>query len=487
MNKPAGLLRQSAAYTLASFAGPLIGIFMVPIYTRILAPEDYGVLDLVNVTISFVAAILTLGIDNATGRYYMDPSSDQDRTVTASTALLFGVVVTGSAAILGILFAGPIARVMFPAMGAAVYLMLAFAALPLNRTFSLCSSLLRYNFRSATYVGVSVMQMGVGTSLTILLVVLLKWGLTGVFVAPLLATGLFLAVLIVFTKRYFSLTFSAGRLKQLLVYGIPLVPYGFTVYVLQYLDRYFLAHYCSLEDVGVYGIGVRISSLISFVFIGSGAAFSPFLMSSYQDESTRVIYRRVVDYSVAATAFVVVGVSIFSKEILAIFTTSAYGEAHTVVPLLAGYTALYYLGLRMSEGIHIAKKTVYLTIVSVVVALLNLGLNFLLIPSQGIVGAALATFLSAVAWCIALVWVSQRLYYVKYSYRAYAGMGVLAAALIVPVNVLLPLMSWQTILVKMGCMMVCVCGMYAFGLVTREDLARVASFAVRLVRRDPLQ
>ena len=85
------LFKQSIIYSLGGLVGPLIGIFMIPIYTRIFIPDDYGVINLIQITIAFLAVFLILGTDNASARYYVDHESDQDRKLTASTAMFFRV------------------------------------------------------------------------------------------------------------------------------------------------------------------------------------------------------------------------------------------------------------------------------------------------------------------------------------------------------------------------------------------------------------
>jgi len=476
------LFKQSLLYAIGSFAAPLTAIFMVPIYTRIFAPEDYGVIDLIQITITFTVVFLIMGIDNATGRFYPDPENEQDKKVIASTSLFYLASVLFIGSMLVISFAEEISLLLFDTGIQGQYFMLAISAALLTQCSTLCLNLLKYNFRPIPHTVISVARILVNVSLAILLVVALRWGIAGVFGAVLITSGVFLVISLIFTRRYFSFSFSTGRLKELLVYGIPLVPYGFTVYLIQYCDRYFLLHFSTLDQVGLYGVGARLALLISFLFLGTGAAFGPFLISSYRESDTKLVYRKFVDYSVAVTFLAVVGLSIFPKEILMIFTTSEYLGAYKVVPFLTAYVAFYYLGLLMSYGIQIAKKTKYFTLISIITAAVNIGLNYLLVPLYGMVGAASATLACSVVWCILLVYTSQRYYYVDYNYASYFKVGLVAVSLMLAVYYLLPEVSWQNIPVKIGLMIISLACVYLFGLIGKPELSYLKSQLSRIRR-----
>jgi len=474
------LAKQSSIYTVGSFAGPLIGLFMVPVYTRIFSPDDYGVIDLIQVVVSLAIAILILGTDNATGRYYVDPDNVPDRKTIASTSMFFRVSILGVGSVLLILFAGEISQSVFGSSKYARFLVIALATVPFNLCFILCQNLLRYNFRSVNYTLLSVGKLLVNVSLAIWLVVFLGWGIMGVFTAMLISAIVFLAVSLIYTAKYFSFTFSLSWLRELLSYGIPLVPYSLTVYLIHNCDRYFLVNYSTLEQVGLYALGMRLASLVSFLFIGTGVAWAPMFYSIYKRDDARELYHRVANYSVAATVLGVVAISLFAKEMLMILSTSDYYGAYIVVPILGAYMAFYHLGLRMSQGINIAKKTVHFTWISIVTAVVNIGLNFLLVPRYGMLGAALATLACAMVWCILLVYMSQRYYHIDYNYSAFLKALLVSTVVIVSVYLFLPNVNWQSTLIKLGLLAVVSASLYLFNLIGKPEIEFLVSLLAKL-------
>ena len=469
------LFKQSVTYSLGGFAGSLVGIFLVPLYTRVFTPDDYGVINLVQITIAFLAVFLILGTDNATGRYYLDTESDQDRKLTASTAMIFRAIMLVAGCLVFICFSDEISQLIFNTTIYSNYLIIAAAALPFVHCATLSQHMLRYNFRSTSYVILSVARLLVTVTLIILLVVFWKWGITGIFAATLISSILFLLIQFFITRGYFSHSFSRRRLRELLRYGVPLVPYGITVYLIQNCDRYFLSYFSTLTQVGLYSLGSQLASALTLLFAGTGLAWSPFIFSTYKQGGSKAVYSKVIDYLVSATFFCVIGLSLFSREILLVFTTPQYFGAYIVVPFLALYLAFYHLGLRMSFGISIARKTLHFAWISAVTAAVNVGLNFLLVPPYGMIGAAIATLICSIVWCILLVSVSQRYYRINYNLGSFLKVLGVTAAIISAGYFFFSDISVANILIKVALLGIYTVCIYLFRLVGKEELSYLKS------------
>ena len=476
-------VKQSMVYGIGGLAIPLAGILLVPIYTRVFTPDDYGVINLVQITITFLTVLLVLGLDNASGRYYLDSKSDSDRKLTASTTIIFLAIVMLVGCLVFIGFSGQISQILFKMAADGQYLVIAAASLPMSICAILCLNLLRFNLRPVSYTVLSVASILLTVLITILLVVVLKIGIKGVFIATLISASFFFIINLAVTRNYFSFAFSKKRLKELLLYGLPLVPYGIAIYLMQNCDRYFLAQFATLEDVGIYNLGGQIASISSLFFISTGLAWSPFIYLTYKEDNIGAVYTRLLNYFVAAAALIVVGLSIFSHEILMVFATRNYYSAYTVIPLLTMSLTFFYLGLRMCFGISIAKKTLHFTWISIVSFAVNVGLNFLLVPLYGMIGAATATLSSSVVWCILLVHISQRYYVLKYSLGSFLGILAVSLAIICVAYFLLIDVSWKNILIKIILLGVFLVFVYLFKLVGNDELKYIYSLLSKLVKK----
>jgi O-antigen/teichoic acid export membrane protein len=474
-------IKQSIVYSLGSLTLPLVGIFMVPLYTRVFTPDDYGVIYLVQITITFLTVLLLFGLDNANARYYMDSKDDRDRKLTASTTLFFLLTVVLACCLVFIGFSREISKLIFETGGYSKYLTIAAAAVPFSLCAILCINLLRFNFRPISYAVLSAAQLLINVLLIIVLVVHFKSGIIGIFTATLASATLFFIINLSVAKRYFSFTFSKKRLVELLKFGVPLVPYGITVYLIQNSARYFLSYFSSLESVGLYSLGFQIASILSIFFIGTGLAWGPLIYSTYKEANIKAVYSKLTDYFVSLALLLVVGLSLFSRELLMVFATSEYYGAYILVPFLALYFTFFYVGLRMSFGINIAMKTFHFTWISVTTAAVNIGLNFLLVPPYGMIGAAIAALVCSIVWCVLLVLISQRYYHVDYKLSAFFKIFVLAGALISASYFLFSDVSLPHILMKLGLLVVFILCIYIFHLIGNAELNYINTRARRVL------
>jgi O-antigen/teichoic acid export membrane protein len=477
-------IKQSIVYSLGGLTLSLVGIFMVPLYTRVFTPDDYGVIYLIQITITFLTVLLMLGLDNANARYYMDSKDERDRNITASTTLFFVLTVVLACCLIFIGFSKEISQLIFKTGIYNKYLIIAAAAVPFGLCTTLCINLLRFNFRPVSYAVLSAAQLLVNVSLIILLVVQFKWGIIGVFTATLVSAVLFFAINLLITRQYFSFTFSKKRLVELLRYGIPLIPYGITVYLIQNSARYFLSYFSTLDEVGLYSLGLQLTSILAIFFIGTGLAWGPLIYSTYKEDNIKAVYSKLTNYFIAAALLLVIGLSLFSREILAVFTTPQYYGAYIVVPFLALYFTFFYIGLRMSFGINIAMKTFHFTWISVLTAAINIGLNFLLVPPYGMLGAAIAALACSIVWCVLLVIISQRYYQVDYNLSAFFKILALSVALICAGYFLFSNVNLWNILIKIVLLCIFVACVYIFQLIGKDEFKYLNSQARKVFFRE---
>ena len=429
-SKFSGLAKSSLIYSLGGFGGTFVGIFLVPVYTRIFSPEEYGVIDLVGTTVLFLNLFLVSGLDSAVGRYYVDTKEDRDRRLTSSTALIYLTVISTAIVFFLAYVSSDLSSLLFRDSHYSTLVAIALAGIPFVLIFSFCQGLLKFRFQPVTYVVTTIGCFMLQISLTIYLVVISRAGLIGIYIANLITFIAFSIIGVWLTRQSYLPIFSAKRLKELLYFGAPLVPFSLAHYIMTYSDRYFLRYFSDLHEVGLYGIGYRLASVMSLVMFGFQNAWGPFVYSTYRDRDAKQIFSRTYDYvSIVICVFILL-LSLFAEEILVIFTTEQYREAYKVVPLIGGSIVAYTLGAYFAVGIGISKKNIHMTWAGGVAAIINLGLNYALIPHLGMIGAALATIVSFLLLGAILMTVSQRYYPIPYRFKSNVAMYVIVSSFI---------------------------------------------------------
>jgi len=242
------------------------------------------------------------------------------------------------------------------------------------------------------------------------------------------------------------------------------------IYIFHYADRYMLIRMASLEELGLYSVGVTIASTIVFLTGGFRVAWMPIVYSSFREEESKQFYARIFDYFWSLVFLGAIGISLFSKEILSILTPPTYLGAYTVVPIVVLGVVFFNAVGFFSFGIGIARKTQYRLVLGIIAAALNVGLNFLLIPDYGMVGAAIATLISSTIYAVGSFLVSQKLYHVNYDLKTFFKILIVTAGIISAGYIFFSDITVVNILIKVALVGVFSACVYLFGLVGKEEL-----------------
>jgi O-antigen/teichoic acid export membrane protein len=470
------LSKDSLFYGLGNALQKFISFFLFPIYTRVLTQEDFGAQDLVLTASSIITYFLVLGLDSATARHYYDTDDPEEKKSILSTWIWFEVLISIPICFLLIYFAEPICALIFNNSSLAPYFRIGIATLPFTLISSVTSLALRLTFQSKTFSIIAAVGVLVQATAAILMVAILDLGITGVFLANLIAF-IFRAILgLLFTYKHFhltKLTLSFNWLKPMITYGLPLVPASLSLWILNYSNRYFLARLATLSDIGLLGIGNRISSIASFVISAFQIAWGPFAFSLIKDTKlAKDTYAKVLSYFLLVSLFITVGLSLFGREAILILATPDYEKSAVLVPWLSlgsvAWGVVYIVGI----GAGIAKKSYHTTISTVIAASINIGLNFLLIPKFGITGAAASTMIGHMAALFYRYFVGQHYFYVDYEFRrifSLIGISVIFIIIGAFTDQALPVWSPVILLYKLIAFSSYIGSMFIFRIITRQE------------------
>lgn len=464
-------IRQSAIYTLPGIAGQVIGIILVPIYTRIFIPADYGIMAGVAIAIPIVTLLVMFGIESGVARYYLDSQDEEDKKLTASTGLFFVAMLSFSVILIAVLFfSEEISQLVLTDRKYSTYFLVALASIPFALCYKLALDIFRFRFQTTRLTVISIAKLLVNVGLTVYFVVFLRIGIVGVYLALLITAVVFSFAVLFMVRDNYIPAFSFKRLKRLLAFSIPLVPTAMAIYIFQYADRYLLIRLATLEELGLYSVGMTIASVLILLTGGFRTAWIPIIYSSFREEESRRFYAKIFDYFWASIFLGAIGISLFSREILFILAPPTYLGACTVVPILVLGVVFFNAIQFFSFGIGIAKKTQYYLALMVVAASLNIGLNYLLIPNYGMVGAAIATLISSTIYAVSLFIVSQKLYHVNYNLKAFFKILIVVAGIISAGYFLFSDITLINIIIKIALVGVFIACVYLFNLVGKEEL-----------------
>jgi O-antigen/teichoic acid export membrane protein len=460
------LASETAVYGVASIMGRLINFALVPFYTNVLPVDHYGIVILVYTALVFLQIVFTYGMESA---YLRFASGDEGRANVQKTFSSALWSVLGSSIVLSVLlfaFRGPTAWVIGIQESWTDLIYFAAAILAFDALAVIPMAELRLSNRPWRFASARLLHVLVNVTLNLYLILGLGMGVRAIFVANLFASASVLLFLTPEFVRYLRPQFDSALWKSLLRFGLPFVPGGLAYALSERVSLFFLGRMTSDQVLGLYGDEID-ADLISSATVAVGQAGSvygqyivsvfgtayklailmmlvsqmfryawqPFFLNRANDPDAKTLFARIFTLFTAGAGLVVLLVSFFSLELVSIplpggrhVIPEAYWLGLQIVPLaLIGYVfqGWYY---NFSVGIYLEKQTKYFIHATVVGSTVSVILTALLVPSIGMMGAALATSLAFASMAMTLLFYSQRVYAIPYRWGKIAEI-VLAAGI----------------------------------------------------------
>ena len=422
--------KHSAIYGLGGLVSRILAVLLLPLYTRYLSPSDYGKVETLIALTTVIGIVLRMGIHSAFFRFYFDSKEPSDRVRVVRTSFWFTMAMATAGLAGGLLLSAPLADALFGSSDDAELVMAAFVGLWAGMNYEQLTSLFRVEERSVAFVSASIANIFLTIGATLLLVVVFEKGPIGVIVGNFTGTLIVYAVLVGYRREQLGLEFDRGLLREMNRFGIPLIPTALFLWVTNFSDRLFLVQLSDTTEVGLYSVGVRIASAMVLLLTAFRLAWPAFAFSIEDDREAKRTYAFVLTYLVALTTWVATGLALLSPWIVSWIAAPDFAESSRVVGPLAFSTVAFAAYIVVAIGVGRAKRTQFNWVVTGAAAAVNIGLNLLLIPDYGMMGAAIATVAAYSTMFVGMVWWSQKIYPVPYQWRRVATATAAGLALV---------------------------------------------------------
>jgi O-antigen/teichoic acid export membrane protein len=250
--------------------------------------------------------------------------------------------------------------------------------------------------------------------------------------------AVFLAGLLIAQRHRLALVPEFGLLRRMTRFGLPTMPAELSLYSLNFIDRLLLVRLAGLADAGLYSLSVKFAQAVNVLVKGFQLAWPPLAYSIQDDEEARRAYAVIVTWFVVVCTFFVTGMWLLSRWIVRALAAPEFFESYEAIGLVSTGVMLYALYLVLVVVLGRTGRTEFNFPATGAGTAVNIGLNLLLIPSLGIVGAGLA-LVASYAVVLALMYVfTQRLFAVPYEWLRLGQALLLAALLVAAGELLLP-------------------------------------------------
>lgn len=421
------LLRDGLIYGVSTILARAIGLILLPVYTRLFAPRDYGAIDMMAIVAGFLAVTVTLEIAQGMARLMPDAPSDEAKIAYGSTTLSFTIAIYFAVALVFTFFDATIARALLGTGDYARVVATAGWSIAAAGVFYALQNLLKWDLKPMPHAVSTLVFSIVSIAVTLFALLVVRTGVVGVFQGQLAGNLAAAATAAWFARDRLRLSFSSSAFREMTAFSLPLVPASVSVLLSEFVDRMIIRQLLPLTELGIYGVAMRLASIAGLLLLGFQAALTPLVLAHHREEATPRELARLFRWFVAAAGLACIALSIFSRDVVHLIATAAYAQAAPLLPLLA--PAVLLAGMYIfAPGLLIAKKTRVTAIISGGTAILNAALNYAMIPLLGIRGSALATLTASLTGFVALMILSQREYPLPIRWRAIMVSTVLVLA-----------------------------------------------------------
>jgi O-antigen/teichoic acid export membrane protein len=416
LNNIKSTLKHSGIYSIGNIASKLIGVILLPLYTKHITVSEYGVLGILEITIMILTQVLILGQSQTLIRFHNLEEYKEKRRSTLFTIFIFLFSIGFLFNLIGQNFVTKLASLFFEPTGFATYFRLCFYIIFLRIINNLFLSVLRAKEKSRSYVISNIIKITLVLGFNIYFIAFAQIGVKGILYSYLIGDSVLFCILLPKMLTEMSAKFDKEILKAALIFGFPLIFSSLAGMLLNMGDRFILKLLVNYKEVGLYNLGYKIAGIINMLLIQSFTlGFLPMAYKMYGQKNDMRYYSKVHTYFVYVLLFSGLGLALFGKEIIKVLTlNSDYWNSFIVVPYII--LAYVFSGAKssMNTGLFLKGKTSHIAFCTIGAAILNLILNFLLIPRYKMMGAAVATLISFIILYLVTYFIVKRFYKIKY-------------------------------------------------------------------------
>ena len=419
------LSKDTGIYGISTIIGRFLTFILTPYYTHVFTRSDFGIFTNFYAFIGIFSVVFIYGMDAAYLKFASKPILG-DKKDNFSTPYLFvfivGVIISG----IILLFQAPVYSLLDIPQQYSYMMKYVIGILFIDSICIIPFLTLRLEHKAKKFATFKLINIIVNVLLNIFLISKMKLGVEAVFISNIIAslTSLLLLFPIVATNLKFKTHY--GLLKRLLTFGLPYFPASLAAMMIQSIDRPILTHMTNLSTSGLYSANYKLGIFMMLFVNMFQYAWQPFFLQNAEDKNAKEMFAKVLTYFTIAASFILVILSLFIDDVAKIHIAghsiigASYLSGLNIVPVvLFGYMFLGIYSV-FTVGIFIKEKSLYVPVITVIGAVVNIGTNFLLIPIMGIMGAALATLAAYFVMAIIYFFVTQRFYKINYEYAKMA-------------------------------------------------------------------
>ncbi|WP_326998465.1 lipopolysaccharide biosynthesis protein [Bacillus mycoides] len=398
-SKFTSLFKNIAIFALGSIGTKMIVFLLIPLYTYTLTKSEFGYVELINVLIFIMVPIVSFQLADSVYRFLLDAVEEEKKSIISTTLILLVVSISACGLITFLLSYNEKISAFFKGNISIVFIVGVSTIL-----IGIFKQIARGINKSIAFAATDIIQTILTAISAVYLLYVKNKGIEGYFDSLIIANIISLIVLLIWIKiwRYIDFKeFNRECAKDLLKYGLPLVPNVLAWWFINASDRFVLANYTNFETIGLYSLAFKYAGILMVFSTIFNLAWQTTANSLKKSDEKEIIFSKVFKGYYVFFVFVSTFMLIFGKTALGIIATQDYYESWVFIPLLLSANFCIIMSGFYSVAHLLAKKTNKIFYSTLIVGTLNIILNLLLVPKFGAQASAFSTFVSClVMWII---------------------------------------------------------------------------------------
>lgn len=406
--------RASVAYTICSIIQKGLSFITLPLFTRILTTEQFGQSTVYSSWQSILTIFITMNLAYGSFQTAMVKFENSREEYTSSISLLFAILGFGFLLIYypfrntwNLLFELP-----------TIIMVLMVVEVVFNGISDCWFSKNRFEFKYWPVIIVSLIKSVVGPLIALLFVL----NSTEKGYARIIG---FATVNILFGVVLYALVISKGKTffnrkywKYALSFNLPLIPYYIAQMVFNTSDRIMISHINGISDAAIYGVAYSLALVLNFVISAINSSYSPWFMIQLKNKQGEKNKKVSINLSIVLSIGLWMIIAI-APEFIKILAGDNYLEGVWAVPPVALSVLLLFYTQLFDRVLFYYEKKKYLILGGLIPCIVNLVLNYYLLPVYGFVAAAYTTLISYIIFVLINYYTAKRVLIVNQHINEY--------------------------------------------------------------------
>ncbi len=382
------VLKNAFFYTISSIITLVISFLSVSVLTFILTPTEYGIVNFYTSTVNMLIIVLSFSIASSISKFYYEKNINY---LSYIKSVGFFILIANAFLVPFLIAFAPMIAKFLNISLLLYYLILIGGYISIFIDFYERHLIARQN--SKKHLMVKNIPLLLNTIISIGLILTLK-DLNGGYIRVITIIGINFCLLLYILwrgKKALKAKYNKSYVKSSLIFSLPLVLHSLSNYVLTYFDKLVINQYGNLASTGMYSLATKIGEVLLLVINSTNYSWAPVFYQNNGDykavENVLIKYVRLIFLMCLLIIF-------YAENLVKIIVSSNFYEALTIIPVLCiGYLFVFLYQIYVNYAIN-CKKTVNITINTIIAAVLNIVLNYIFVPMYGYQAAAYTTLVS---------------------------------------------------------------------------------------------